>query len=221
VRFERDTGQGLEPVFPEVYSFHAARHDPAELLLQLEDLWSNPRLLSPDATRRDAEELLGRLLLALPSYLEGLLDRFEASDPAFYGRLCEDVAVLLEVVRRFVRDKGLEEQTRLRLASFHLSKILLRALVTVMRAHVRPEFLDDYVAGRVEVQDQAAGGPFGAFYALAEGKVTLRPSTPASRPRPSELSIAGWKGSASTRRTWPSKGRDLPSRIGSARCSAR
>jgi hypothetical protein len=167
VRFERDTGQGLEPVFPEVYSFHAERHDPAELLLQLEDLWSNPRLLSPDATRRDAEELLGRLLLALPSYLEGLLDRFEAVDPVFYGRLCEDVAVLLEVVRRFVRDKGLEEQTRLRIASFHLSKILLRALVAVMRARVRPEFLDDYVAGRVETSE--AGGPFGAFYAVAEG----------------------------------------------------
>jgi hypothetical protein len=171
VRFERDTGQGLEPVFPEVYSFHAERHDPAELLLQLEDLWSNPRLLSPDATRRDAEELLGRLLLALPVYLEGLLDRFEASDPAFFGRLCEDVAVLLEVVRRFVRDKGLEEQTRLRLASFHLSKILLRALVTVMRARVRPEFLEDYVAGRAETSAGEAGGPFGAFYALAEGDV--------------------------------------------------
>ena len=169
MRFERDTGQGLEPVFPEVYSFHAERHDPAELLLQLEDLWSNPRLLSPDATRRDAEELLGRLLLALPSYLEGLLDRFEASDPAFFVRLCEDVAVLLEVVRRFVRDKGLEEQTRLRLASFHLSKLLLRVLVTVMRARVRPEFLADYVAGRVETSAGEAGGPFGAFYALAEG----------------------------------------------------
>jgi hypothetical protein len=169
VRFERDTGKGLEPVFPEVYSFHAARHDPAELLLQLEDLWSNPRLLSPDATRRDAEELLGRLLLALPSYLETLLDRFEATDPPFFARLCEDVAVLLEVVRRFVRDKNLEEQTRLRLASFHLSKILLRALVAVMRARVSPGFLDDYVAGRVDAAAAESGGPFGAFYALAEG----------------------------------------------------
>ncbi|MEN8182310.1 MAG: hypothetical protein ABFS46_07225 [Myxococcota bacterium] len=170
VRFERDTGAGPEPIFPEVYSFHADRHDPAELLLQLEDLWTNPRLLAPGATRRDAEELLGRLLLALPRYLETLLARLAGEDEALYERVCEDLAVLLEVVRRFIRDKGLEEQTRLRLASFHLSKLLLRALTVVLRARVRPEFLEAYVAGRVETPAPGqAGGPFGAFYAIAAG----------------------------------------------------
>ncbi len=170
VRFERDAGKGFEPIFPEVYSFHADRHDPAELLLQLEDLWSNPRLLAPGATRRDAEELLGRLLLALPRYLEQMLDRLaDETGPgaALYGRVCEDVAVLLEVVRRFVRDKQLEEQTRLRLASFHLSKVLLRALQVVMRCRVRPEFLEAYVTGRADAAPPAEGGAFGAFYAIA------------------------------------------------------
>jgi hypothetical protein len=172
VRFERDAGKGFEPIFPEVYSFHAERHDPAELLLQLEDLWSNPRLLAPGATRRDAEELLGRLLLALPRYLERLLDRLAGEDGAqgaLYGRVCEDVAVLLEVARRFVRDKQLEEQTRLRLASFHLGKILLRALLVVMRRRVRPEFLEAYLAGRADAAPAGEGGAFGAFYAIAAG----------------------------------------------------
>ncbi len=184
MRFERDLGEGFERVFPETFSFHAERHDPAELLLQLEDLWSNSRLLSPHATRRDAEELLGRLLLALPGYLERLLDRFESADPALFGRVCEDVAVLLEVVRRFVRDKGLEEQTRLRLASFHVSKVLLRALLAVLRARVRPQFLEAYVAGRVETSAADAGGPFGAFYAVAEGDpetIDLRVTASAER----------------------------------------
>jgi hypothetical protein len=168
VRFERDLGAGYEPIFPEVYSFHARRHDPAELSLQLEDLWTNPRLLSPQATRRDAEEVLGRLLLALPGYLEALLDRFEREDPPLFGRLCEDAATLLEVVRRFVRDKNLEEQTRLRLASFRLSKLLLRTLVAVMHRRVRPAFLEAYLAGRADTSQAGAGGPFGAFYAIAE-----------------------------------------------------
>jgi hypothetical protein len=172
VRFERDAGRGFEPIFPEVYSFHAERHDPAELLLQLEDLWSNPRLLAPGATRRDAEELLGRLLLALPGYLERMLDRLaDDAEPGavLYGRVCEDVSVLLEVVRRFVRDKQLEEQTRLRLASFHLGKVLLRALQVVMRRRVRPEFLEAYVTGRADSAPVGEGGPFGAFYAIAAG----------------------------------------------------
>jgi hypothetical protein len=172
VRFERDSGAGFEAIFPETYSFHAERHDPAELMLQLEDLWSNPRMLSPQATRRDAQEVLGRLLLALPRYLEDMLDRFEADpefDSALFGRVCEDVSVLLEVVRRFLRDKGLEEQTRLRLASFHLSKILARTLLEVMRRRVRPEFLQAYVEGRAQAAPPGReGGSFGAFYAVAQ-----------------------------------------------------
>jgi hypothetical protein len=66
VRFERDDGSGFERIFPETFSFHATRHDPAELYLQFEDLSTKPRLLSPDANRRDATVLFSRIAIAIP-----------------------------------------------------------------------------------------------------------------------------------------------------------
>ena len=53
VRFELDAGDGFERIFPETFSFHARRHDPSELALQLDDLLARPRLISPSANRRD------------------------------------------------------------------------------------------------------------------------------------------------------------------------
>ncbi|HEY5656775.1 MAG TPA: hypothetical protein VIY27_03210, partial [Myxococcota bacterium] len=38
VRFECDRGDGFERLFPETFSFHPDRHDPAEIFLQLQDL---------------------------------------------------------------------------------------------------------------------------------------------------------------------------------------
>ena len=64
MRFERDVGEGYERVFAETFSFHASRHDPAELYLQLEDLWTNTRLLHPSVSRRDSEDLVRRFLIA-------------------------------------------------------------------------------------------------------------------------------------------------------------
>ena len=55
-------------VFPETFSFHAERHDPAEIYLQLDDLSRKPRLLSARANRRDAELLTTRLVLAIPRF---------------------------------------------------------------------------------------------------------------------------------------------------------
>ncbi|NNL65680.1 MAG: hypothetical protein HKP30_05515, partial [Myxococcales bacterium] len=57
VRFERDAGEGFVRVFPETFAFRAERHDPAELYLQLEDVWTKPQLLSPRGNRRDAEDV--------------------------------------------------------------------------------------------------------------------------------------------------------------------
>jgi len=54
VRFELNDGSGYARIFPETFSFHASRHDPAELYIQFEDLAAKPRLLSPRANRRDA-----------------------------------------------------------------------------------------------------------------------------------------------------------------------
>src|SRR5262245_16652857 len=63
VRFERDRGHGYERVFPETFSFHADRHDPAELFLQLADLAEKPELIAPEARRRDSELLVSRLVV--------------------------------------------------------------------------------------------------------------------------------------------------------------
>jgi hypothetical protein len=171
VRFERDCGQGPERVFAETFSFHASRHDPAELYLQLEDLWSSPKLLGPNANLRDAHELVTRMVSALPGYLSATLDRLEGSaDPAALGRAWEDLAVFVQILLRFLVEKGLEADARLELAGFHLRKLSLRALHGLMQARVRPDFLARWMAG-----EEAPGGPppalgdVGFFYALARG----------------------------------------------------
>ncbi len=168
VRFERDAGDGFLSVFPETFSFHAARHDPAELYLRLEDLWTSPRWLSPDASRRDAEELMTRLLAALPATLESTLERLRAGEnrEAFL-RACEDVAVFSAIAQRFLADKNLAQLPRLALAAFHLRRLHLHALLPLVDARVTPEFLAKYVRGEVRAFSSTDPTDLGFFYALA------------------------------------------------------
>jgi hypothetical protein len=153
VRFERDAGGGYERVFPETFSFHPDRHDPAEVFLQLDDLARKPRLLAPRAVRRDAEILVSRLLLGIPRYLERMLDRLEG-DPRLgedlLVRVHQDVALLAQVVLRFVATRDAEERPGLRIAAFHLRKLVLRSLYALLDRRVEPEYLEAYVAGRVD-----------------------------------------------------------------------
>ena len=73
VRFEIATdGSAYERIFPETFSFHASRHDPTELFLQLEDLLTKSRMLGPKASARDARNLMTRMLSTAPRYLDGL-----------------------------------------------------------------------------------------------------------------------------------------------------
>jgi|SRR5262245_36958641 len=170
VRFERDTGAGFENVFPETFSFRADRHDPAELYLRLEDLWSNPRRLAPGAGRRDSEELVFRLLGALPRVLAGVIERLRQDESeAALQRVAEDVAVFAQIALRFVRDKDLLEHPRLRMAVFHLRALASQALEMLVRARVRPESRAAYVTGgaRVDASDDPTDVSF--FYALASG----------------------------------------------------
>ena len=170
VRFERERGEGFERLFPETFSFHAERHDPVELYLRLDDLWTHPRLLAPSASRREAEDLVVRLLAALPAHLDAVLDRLETGENrAALVRASEDVAVFGQVAQRFVSDKSLAEHSRLRLACFHLRKVVLRALLVVMEARVSPAFLARYQAG--EASPELSGDPHDVafFYALADG----------------------------------------------------
>jgi hypothetical protein len=170
VRFERDSGDGFQSVFPETFSFHAARHDPAELYLRLDDLWSNPRRLSPQASRRDAEELMTRLLAALPGTLEDVTARLAAgTNPAAHLRACEDVAVFSALALRFLADKELAQTPRLRVAALHLRRLHLHALLALVDARVRPEFVAKYVRGEVRAEASADPTDVAFFDALASG----------------------------------------------------
>jgi len=171
VRFERESGERFVRIFPETFSFHPDRHDPAELYLRLEDLWSNPARIAPDANRRDSEDAMMRLLAALPCYLSGIIDRLESGGPsAPLQRVCEDVAVFGQIASRFIADKGLEDHPRLRIPRFHLRKLVLRALLAILPERVQPQFMEGYVAGDL-APDSSSEDPndIGFFYALAEG----------------------------------------------------
>lgn len=153
MRFERDTGSGFERVFAETFSFHPDRHDPAELYLQLEDILSRPRLISPDARPRDAERVVIRLIAALPRYAEAAVYDLQASgriDGPTLGRVWEDMALLVQVADRIVADKRLEDRPELRVASLHLRKLGFRAHRELVARRVRPELLARYRAGELE-----------------------------------------------------------------------
>jgi hypothetical protein len=170
VRFERDAGDGFQSVFPETFSFHAARHDPAELYLRLDDLWSNPRRLSAQATRRDAEELMTRLLAALPATLENVLARLaDGANAAAYLRACEDVSVFSAIALRFLADKELASTPRLRTPALHLRRLHLHALLALVEARVRQEFVAQYVLGAVRAEASADPTDVGFVEALASG----------------------------------------------------
>jgi hypothetical protein len=152
VRFERDAGSGFERIFPETFSFHPDRHDPAEVYIQLDDLARKPRLLAPRAARRDAEILISRLILGVPRYLEHLLDRLESEgrlDPRTLTRVYADVALLAQIVLRFVTNRGGDEGPGIRVAGFHLRKLVLRSLWALTQRRVDSAYLDAYVAGTV------------------------------------------------------------------------
>lgn len=171
VRFEHDSGAGFESVFPETFSFRADRHDPTELYLRLEDLWTNPRRLAPEAGRRDCEDLVLRLLSALPGTLAGVLERLrEDESESALLRAAEDVAVFAQIVIRFVNDKQLDKHPRVRMAAFHLRLLAVRAFEVLLRSRVRPEFREAYVEGRVEVAAPEDPTDVAFFYALASGE---------------------------------------------------
>jgi hypothetical protein len=156
VRFERNAGEGWQRAFPETFSFSLVRHDPAELYLQLEDLWSKPQVASPIASRRDSETIVTRLCSAVPRYLERTLDRLER-EAGLEGdrrlRIYEDVLLLSRIFGRFLADKKLVERPDLLTAAQHLRKLSLRALQTLIALRVRPESVLRYLAGELPLVD--------------------------------------------------------------------
>jgi len=172
VRFERDAGEGYVRIFPETFSFQAERHDPAELYLQLDDLARKPRLLSPHARRRDSEVLLARLLIGIPRYLERVLDRLEAEArlaSRAMDQVYEEVALLAQILARFIADRGEEEGPGLRVASMHLRKLAFRALDALVRRRVEPAYLAAWIAGQVDPVDPADDLSEAGFFHTLEG----------------------------------------------------
>lgn len=173
VRFECDRGQGFERVFPETFSFHADRHDPAELFLQLSDLADKPRLLAPAARRRDSELLISRLVLTVPRYLEGVIEHLERDarlEPRRLEQVYADIALLAQVMVRFTGQRQAEEHVGLRVSVFHLRKILYCTLDRLVRLRVDADYLDAYVRGRVDPVEPADDlSETGFFHALDHG----------------------------------------------------
>jgi hypothetical protein len=173
VRFECDRGAGWQRVFPETFSFHADRHDPAELFLQLADLGEKPQLLTESARRRDSELLVARLLLGAPRYLERVLHQLEADtrlDPKRLEQIYADLALLSEVMARFASGRDNEDHPGLRIALFHLRKLLFCVLDRLVQRRVPPAYLEGYVTGAIDPVDPVDDlSEAGFFHALDRG----------------------------------------------------
>jgi len=171
VRFECDRGKGFRRLFPETFSFRADQHDPAEIYLQLVDIERKPRLLAPDAQRRDTQILIARLVIGVPRYLERLLDRLERDARLPDERLIrvyEEVALLAQIVLRFAGDRLGEDRPGVRVAVLHLRKIVYRALFGLMERRVAPDYLAAYIAGSVDPVDPADDLSESGFFAVME-----------------------------------------------------
>jgi hypothetical protein len=173
-RFECDRGDGFQRMFPETFSFHEDRHDPAEMHVQLADLASKPQLLAPAANRRDAQVLLSRFVIAVPRYLEAVLDRLEREDrldAAGFSRVYTDVALLSQMFLRFTAARSGEETQGIRIATFQLRKLIYRTLLRLVQLRVRPEYLSAYVAGAVDPVDPADDlSEAGFFHTVESGE---------------------------------------------------
>lgn len=167
VRFERiHAGAAPAPLFPEVFSFHLDRHDPFELHLQLEDLWSDPRRLGEGVTRREAQEWMRRLLAVLPGHLERVLDHLGGRVAgATSVRVHGDLTVLARELLRFLAEKELATQPDLRLAALHLRKLVWRGADVLVRERVAAAALEAWIAGG---STGAAGAPEPSARALLQ-----------------------------------------------------
>lgn len=173
VRFECDRGDGFVRLFPETFSFHADRHDPAELMLQLSDLAAKPQLLAPEARRRDAELLVSRLLLGLPRYLERMAERLRVGarlEPDAMVRVHQDIAFIVQIFSRFAGSAEDQERQGLRQAIFHLRKILYISLKRVLDGRVARDYIEAYMDGTADPVDRADDlSETGFFYTLENG----------------------------------------------------
>jgi hypothetical protein len=172
VRFEVETdGGAYARIFPETFSFHASRHDPTELFLQLEDLLTKSRLLGPRASARDARNLMSRILSSAPRYLDGLCSHLEASNrlrPDARLRFHQDVALLSQIFLRFNESHDLGGGRLLRVAGYSMRRRMYESLRVLMVDRVDPDYLEAYVDGRVNPVDSSDDPTESGFFQVLE-----------------------------------------------------
>ena len=200
VRFERADGEGpFERIFPETFSFHVNKHDPTELFLQLDDLLAKTHLLGMKAKPRDARNLMTRLLSSAPRYLDrlcahldtpaaqggsashklsGKADKKEGAAPQRSGRLSpearlrfhQDIALLCQILLRFLESHELESGRELRVASYALKRRIHQSLRVLVDERVDPDYLEAYVrgAGSQLVDPSPMIQPSRAFFQVLE-----------------------------------------------------
>ena len=161
VRFEvchgtLDGDGEFERIFPETFSFHATRHDPTELFLQLDDLLTKTRLLGGRASPRDQRNLMTRMLAAAPRYLDGLVAHLEKGDrlrPDARLRFHQDVALLSQILLRFIETHEIDANRQVRVAAFSLRRRIYRSLRVLVEDRVDPAYLAAYLTGEVQLVD--------------------------------------------------------------------
>ncbi len=171
IRFECDRGDGYQRLFPETFSFHGERHDPAELFFQLDDIMNRPELLCPRANRRDAQELVTRLLSQAPRYLEGLEGRILSRLPESARlRFQQDLALYCQIAERFLETRELAGERRARVAIYLMRKLSFRALLRLTLGRVDGEYLVQYMRGEVDPVDPGDDpSESGFFYTMEQG----------------------------------------------------
>ena len=172
VRFEVARGDGAyERIFPETFSFNAARHDPTELFLQLEDLLTKPRLLGEKASARDARGLMTRLLSQAPRYLDGLCEYLDSENrlsPEARLRFHQDGALLSQVLLRFIETRELDGGRQLRVSSYSLRRRIYDSLRVLLDERVDPDYLAAYVEGRVNLIEPSDDPTESGFFQVLE-----------------------------------------------------
>ena len=172
VRFEtaKDGGE-FERVFPETFSFHASRHDPTELFIQLEDLLTKSQMLGSRASTRDARNLMIRMLSTAPRYLDHLCSHLESSnrlspDPRL--RFHQDVALLSQILLRFTETHDLGDSRQVRVSTYSLRRRIYESLRVLVSDRVDPDYLAAYVSGEVQPIDPSDDSSESGFFQVLE-----------------------------------------------------
>jgi hypothetical protein len=172
IRFEAaEDGGPFERIFPETFSFNAARHDPTELFLQLEDLLTKSAMLGPRARARDAKNLMIRILSSAPDYLNRLCLHMETSNRlGAEARLKfhQDVALLSQILIRFNETHDFGDRRQLRVSDSSLRRRMYESLRVLLSDRVESGYLEAYIAGRVQPIDPNDDPSESGFFQVLE-----------------------------------------------------